>query len=680
MPQSLVAEWNELMLEAIREGSAKPTATTYELHLVTAAMYDAWAAYEADASGHYSQISPTGAESGEAAKAEAISYAAYAMLSEFYPAAQGRFANFMDQLGYDTADSAQGQGSASEVGNLAAANVWAARANDGSNYANAYGDTTGYTPVNDPAPGTVAAPGGTGFDPNHWQPLRVPTGTLVDSNGVPFFDDNDPASYNDQVALTPQWGMVDSFAMSDNTVFRPAPPPQLGDFGSYTDGLDTVTTGDQAYRDQVQEVLDTSAGLTTEQKVIAEFWADGPRTESPPGHWNQIAQDIALREGHGIDEDAKMFFALNAAVFDAGIATWEAKYHYDYIRPQSAIRDLYYDQIVQAWAGPDEGTQGILGQEWQPYQNVTFVTPPFPEFVSGHSTFSMAAAMTIASFVGSDVFYDGTTQGNYDLDDVAGIDLLGQYVATELAFEDYPTGEPAVVLQWETLTEAAEEAGASRIYGGIHIQDGNLRGLEVGEQVAINAQVRWDALFTRGGQDTLVAAVDGGLLLAGGGRDSVSGRVGDDIVELGSGIDWARTNGGNDTVYGEGGRDKVWLGGGDDVGVGGSGRDILHGNNDNDVLMGGDHKDLLFGGAGNDSFVFMSDDIGYDTIRDFDQRGDTDELILVGFGQTAAVRFTQVGEDVRVWADDKFVVIVEQTDAAQLVLGQNVLLEAEFLI
>lgn len=680
MTQSIVALWNELMLEAIREGNAKPTATTYELHLTTAAMYDAWAAFVPDADGHYSQIVRTAAGSDDAAKAEAISYAAYAMLSEFFPSAQQKFDDFMGQLGYDTTNTSQGGGSPAGIGNLAAANVWAARADDGANFLGGYADTTGYTPTNTPEPGSDGAPGGIDFDPNLWQPLRVPTGTLVDGDGIPYFDNNDPSSYVDQVALTPQWGLVDSFAMSQNDIFRPDAPPQLGDFGVYTDGLGNVTTGDQAYRDQVAEVLETSAALTAEGKVIAEFWADGPRTESPPGHWNQIAQDIALREAHGIDEDAKLFFALNAAVFDAGVATWEAKYHYEYIRPQSAIRDLYFGQTIEAWAGPDQGTQEMLGQDWQPYQNVTFVTPPFPEFVSGHSSFSMAAAMTIASFVGSDEFYDGTTLGNYDLDDVAGIDLLGQYVATELAFEAFPAGEPAVVLQWETLTEAAEEAGASRIYGGIHIQDGNLRGLEVGEQVATNAQVRWDALFTRGGNDVLQCDVEGGLTIAGGGRDTVSGRIGDDVVELGGGKDWAVTNGGNDTVYGEDGGDNVWLGGGNDVAIGGSGRDALRGNNDDDILIGGDHKDLLYGGYGNDTFVFMSDDIGYDTIRDFDQRGDTDALVLVGFGQAAAVRFTQIGDDVRVWADDTFVVIVEQTDAADLVLGGNVVLQADLLI
>lgn len=673
MPQSIVAQWNELMLEAIREGGAKPTATTYQLHLVTAAMYDAWAAYERDADGHYSDLVGSPVGGAMSAKAEAVSHAAYAMLSEFFPASQQHFDDFMDQLGYDRTDTSTSTNDPAGVGNLAAANVWAARAADGSNYDNDFADTTGYVPVNDPEPGSDGAPGGADFDPNHWQPLRVPTGTLVDGNGVPIFSNADPASYTDQVALTPHWGQVDSFALAENDMFRPPAPPELGDFVSYTDGLGNITTEDQAYRDQVTEVLDASANLTTEHKVIAEFWADGPRTESPPGHWNQIAQDIALREGHGIDEDAKLFFALNAAIFDAGIATWEAKYHYDYVRPQSAIRDLYYDQTVQAWAGPDQGTQDILGQDWQPYQNVTFVTPPFPEFVSGHSTFSMAAAKTIASFVGSDTFYDGTTLGNYDLDDVSGIDLLGQYVATELAFEEYPDGEAPVVLQWETLTEAAQEAGISRIYGGIHIQDGNLRGLEVGEKVAANAEVRWDALFTRGGNDNLMAGLDGGLLIAGGGRDFVTGRRGDDLIELGSGMDEASTRSGVDTVYGDDGRDLIRLGAGNDVAFGGDGRDQLFGQGDDDVLHGGHHNDRLHGGIGNDSFVFLASDTGSDEVRDFNRRGEDDTIVLVGYGAGADVRFTQAGSDARVWVDDDLVAQLWDTDISALTLGDNVL-------
>ncbi|MEM9230951.1 MAG: DUF6851 domain-containing protein [Pseudomonadota bacterium] len=596
--QSLVAQWNELALEAIREGSAKPTATIYQLHLSSAAVYDAWAALDDTAYGYYSEIT-TGLDSTDANKAEAISFAAFASLTTLFPDQAARFEAFLIELGYDPAEAVPVSDTAAGLGTLAAQNVFQARADDGANFENDFADTSGYSPVNSADPDTGRTPGGDDFDPNHWQPLRVPTGTVTDENGVPIVDNDDPSSYIDQIALTPHWGAVESFALQSNDQFRPDAPPQLGDFTTYVDGTGAVTTNDQAYRDQIAVVLEVSAGLTTEQKVVAELWADGPRTESPPGHWNQIAQDIALREGHGIDEDAKLFFALNAAVFDAGIATWEAKYVYDYVRPQSAIRDLYFDQTVEAWGGVNQGRQEILGQEWQPYQNVTFVTPPFPEYVSGHSTFSMAAAKTIASFVGSDQYYDGTSLSNYDLDGVPGTDLLGRYETSELAFEEFD-GDTPVILQWDTLTDAALEAGISRIYGGIHIQDGNLNGLKIGEQVAANAEIRWDALFTRGGDDKITADPAGGVIIAGAGDDEVIGSRKIDDIEGGSGDDRIYGGRGNDQLDGEAGDDQFYGGRGDDTVNGGVGDDILDGGRGNDVLFGGTGDDKAHGGRGDD--------------------------------------------------------------------------------
>jgi hypothetical protein len=137
-------------------------------------------------------------------------------------------------------------------------------------------------PVNSADPEAENTPGGADFDPNAWQPLRVPNGTLVEENGVPIYDNADPSTYTDQVALAPHWGGVTAFALSSGDQFLPPAPPQLGDFGVYVDGNGNVTTGDQAYRDQFAEVLEYSATLDNEGKVIAEFWADGPRTESPP--------------------------------------------------------------------------------------------------------------------------------------------------------------------------------------------------------------------------------------------------------------------------------------------------------------------------------------------------------------------------------------------------------------
>src|SRR5690606_760696 len=181
------------------------------------------------------------------------------------------------------------------------------------------------------------------------------------------------------------------------------------------------------------------------------------------------------------DDDVKLFFALNGALFDAGIAAWDSKRAYDCVRPVTAIRYKYRGQMIQAWAGPDQGVQWILGETWRPYQDPTFVTPAFPEFVSGHSSFSAAAATVLTSFTGSSRFYDGkTVLYNEDFNRDGLPDLLGQHIIPVGGnmFEHSPS--TIVVLQWETFQEAADEAGMSRRYGGIHFQDGDLRGRELG--------------------------------------------------------------------------------------------------------------------------------------------------------------------------------------------------------
>ena len=546
--QSVVAQWNEVILESIRAGAAKPTATIDQLFMAHAAIYDAWAAYDATAIGLHSIGDRPLAERTEANAAEAVSHAAFDALSRLFPDRVDRFEAKMAALGLDPA----AETAAAAAGRDAAAAVFAARAGDGTNRENGYATPPGhgYAPVNDADPTAASGQGGALFDPNHWTPLRVPTGAQVDANGTPVAVDGDPASYVDQVALTPHWGGVAPFALPSGDAVRPAAPPMLGDLTSYTDAAGKTTTGDAAYREQFAAVLEASRTLTTREKVIAEFWADGPRTESPPGHWNQIAQDVALREGHGIAEDAKMFLALNAAVFDAGVATWEAKYHYDFVRPQSAIRHLYAGEDVEAWAGPGLGTQVIDGGAWRPYQNVTFVTPPFPEFTSGHSSFSAAAAATIAAFVADDTYYDGVSRGNHDLDSVEGPDLLGLFETNELAFETFSPDEDAVSLRWDTLFEAAADAGLSRIYGGIHIQDGDLRGREIGRAVAEIAEAKWRALFGETPDGDLLADAAGGTLYAGLGNDRLTGLGGDDVLKPGVGADTITTGAGADTVWG----------------------------------------------------------------------------------------------------------------------------------
>ena len=136
-----------------------------------------------------------------------------------------------------------------------------------------------------------------------------------------------------------------------------------------------------------RSLLSLSAGLTDRQKVIAEYWADGPSSELPPGHWDLFAQFVARRDRLGLDASVKLFFALTNAIFDGGIAAWDDKAAFDSVRPITAVRYLFAGQQVPAWAGPGKGTQLIDGADWMPYQTAASPTPAFPEYLSGHSTF-----------------------------------------------------------------------------------------------------------------------------------------------------------------------------------------------------------------------------------------------------------------------------------------------------
>ncbi len=143
--------------------------------------------------------------------------------------------------------------------------------------------------------------------------------------------------------------------------------------------------------------------------MIAEYWSDSPNSEQPPGHWALFAQFVSQRDHHTLDEDVKMFFALSNAIFDAGIAAWDTKRAYDSVRPITAISLLYKGKTIRAWGGPGKGTIEINGSYWLPYQPATFPTPPFPDYVSGHSTYSAAAARILQLWTGSDRFGDSVT-------------------------------------------------------------------------------------------------------------------------------------------------------------------------------------------------------------------------------------------------------------------------------
>jgi len=176
------------------------------------------------------------------------------------------------------------------------------------------------------------------------------------------------------------WRFVTPFALTKGDQFRSAVEP--GPFKYAT----------PEYREQAEELVTLSAGLTDREKMIAEYCSDGPGSDQAPGHWLRFAQFVSKRDHHTLYDDVKLFFALSNAMFDASIAAWDAKREYDSVRPATAIPLLFRGKRIRAWGGPGKGTVEMDGSQWIPYQPATLPTPPFPEYVSGHCTYSAAAA------------------------------------------------------------------------------------------------------------------------------------------------------------------------------------------------------------------------------------------------------------------------------------------------
>lgn len=565
---SVARRWDEALLDAIRRSLPNPPVHARNLFHTSVAMWDAWAAYDPSASGYVFKEKVAAKPNVEAARNEAISYAAYRLLSERFSKAVGadaslaEFNETMEALCYPVADVSTAGGTPSSVGNRVAAAVIAYGLDDGSNEADGYTDPT-YKPVN--APLVVNLPGTTMSDANHWQPLQLPE--QVAQNGLPI-----PGTV--QRAIGSHWGQVTPFALplgpADGLAIDPGPPPRLGD--PATDAIFKAQAV-EVIRDSslldptLDETINISPGargandLGTDDggghalnkvtgraydtelvrigdftRALTEFWADGPKSETPPGHWNVIANAAAdalaprLRIGGAgpivdrLQWDVKLYFALNGAVHDAAIAAWGAKRHYDGTRPISMIRlmggrgqssdpnGMSYDPeglplvdglievvtrdnsrpgkplvglaehvgevAIRAWRGnpadPKTGQGGvgwILAVNWVPYQLPTFVTPSFQGFVSGHSAFSRAAAEVMTSFTGTGWFPGGLFEWTVP--------------AGSLKVEQGPSTD--VVLQWATYYDAADQAGQSRLFGGIHVQADDFTGRVIGAKCGEDA-------------------------------------------------------------------------------------------------------------------------------------------------------------------------------------------------
>lgn len=531
---SVARMWNQENLAAIRIDFPDPGVHARNLFTTSVAMWDAWAAYDGTAVGYVHRENATAPDTA-VARDEAISYAAYRILVHRYQGSVNGATTVaaldarMATLGYTPLSGTEIGDSPAAVGNRVATSVISFFANDGSNEGNDYEDLT-YAPVNDPM--ILAEPFILIGEPNRWQPLAFDFS----------FTQNGLLAEDVQTFLGSHWGEVRPFALhraEGETVYHdPGLPPQLGgvedaafkmntldvvrfsqaldpdetamiDISPASNGNNPIGTNDgTGYATNPSTSLAYVTNMVNEGdfgRVLAEFWADGPSSETPPGHWNAIANEVVetpgfVRQigglGPPLDElewDVKMYFSINGAVHDSAVAAWGCKRAYDYVRPISSIRQLCKTGVMPLEAGLSEmitaatilpgekhfhlgphvgkialycwggepadpeteytGNEWILGERWVPYQRDTFVTPAFAGYISGHSTFSRAAAEVLTEMTGSAYFPGG----------------LGSHTipAGDLEFELGPSAP--VTLEWATYYDAADQAGISRIYGGIHV-------------------------------------------------------------------------------------------------------------------------------------------------------------------------------------------------------------------
>ncbi|MEK6374642.1 MAG: vanadium-dependent haloperoxidase [Acidobacteriota bacterium] len=464
---SAAYDWLDVSLEAtareVDRHGARPTIISRTLAVALTAMYDAWAAYDDKAVGSRlgASLRRPPAERTQANKEKAIAYATYRALVDVYPEDKVWIDEQMRQRGFDPNDASMDVSTPQGVGNKAAKAVCDYRHHDG---ANQFGDEVGSNgvPYSDY---TFYAPVNTAeklVDPNRWQPIPFvnPKGGTI----TPGF-------------LTPHWYRVKTFALDRSDQFRPPAPPRVDS---------------EQLRKETDENIAMNANLTPEQKATVEFMRDGPRSTGQSGHWLKFAQMVSRRDRNDLDRDVKLFFTIGNVAMDAFIAAWEAKRYYDTSRPWTLVRYYYAGKKVEGWAGPGKGVVSLPAEEWHPYSPFTFVTPPFPGYVSGHSTVSGACAKALELFTGSDTFgeVERRTAGMLTEADIDCATMMGR--------GGKPYDKPVkcdVELPLPTFTATAEMAGISRVLGGYHIQADNIEGLVLGRKVAQFEWPRIEAYF-----------------------------------------------------------------------------------------------------------------------------------------------------------------------------------------
>ena len=464
---SVVSDWNKAALAEVRLAKQGPPIVARSLAIAHTCMYDAWASYSDKALGAVvgDTMRRPGGQRNAANRQEAISYAAYGCLRNVFPAGESRLRTAMTAMGYNPDNLSTDPTTAAGLGNSVALAVIASRRHDGSNQygdlaPGAYKDYTGYMAQNGPmpycSPQWLVCPPLVINDEYKWQPLYNDLGVL-------------------QTFIAPHWERVQPFALTAASQFD-----ELQGLKS----LPAIQRDNPArYKANVDLIVKYSQELTPERKLIVEYWADGPASEFPPGHWGLFAQFVSERDKHSMGKDAKLFFAMHNASFDAGIAAWHLKRKFEGVRPITAVRFFKQGQSITAWGGPGRPVEAIQGEKWIAYNPGSNPTPAFPGYVSGHSAFSSASATMLQLITGSDRFdYQVTIPAN---------------------FGRVEPGIPAVptVIAYKKFSDAVYDAGMSRLYGGIHFKDDNTAGQLVGTAVGQWVYAKVKTLFNDSADD-----------------------------------------------------------------------------------------------------------------------------------------------------------------------------------
>lgn len=465
-----------------------PPTVARTLAIVSDCMYDATVPY------NQYQNSVSGVEIAKRPIAErndmnfdiAVSYGAFRALAHIFqdfPQYLTVTRSIMTGMGLNPDDMSEFLFTPQGVGNRACRELLNIKDRDGWNFlGNAdgtisvgtrYADYTNYVSRNDPQTRTGLTDCSILRDKNSWQPLKIQTAVA-------------------NVTAIQKWAGNNAFkvktfsgiVIEDISLQGPA-------YFNSNSNSDAVT--------QNGMVLNISANLGDKYKIIAEYWADGPGTTNPPGHWYNIAINISIERGMSLTRTVNMLFLLSNAVHDAGIIAWTGKRMLDTVRPITGIQCLYANNTVIAWGGPYKGVRLINGSSWQPYQSPTFVTPAFAEWPSGHAAFSYASSSVLKQFFDGDEdfgHYFTVTAGNSQFEPKIKPGHAG-YIAgiTDVPNTGYNTVgfSPAkdVTMYWDKFSSAAQCSTISRIYGGIHYVRGANDGMAIGLAVGDEAWKRY---------------------------------------------------------------------------------------------------------------------------------------------------------------------------------------------